>query len=83
MTRYLSRASLPFGATLRGSPVGAGEGCSAPFDPPEARAPAERVLTADRRTVTASAHGSPPEQADWRAKATVAGVPLSASSRMP
>ena len=48
--------------------LGAGEGCSAPFDPPEARAPAKlpgaglaprpscrRLLMVDRRTVTASA----------------------------
>ena len=37
---YVVRASLPFGATLRGSPAGAGEGGSAPFDPLDARAPA-------------------------------------------
>ena len=33
--RKPGRASLPFGATLRGSPAGAGEGGSAPFDPLE------------------------------------------------
>ena len=40
--RYGGRASLPFGATLRGSPAGAGEGwLRPPFEPPEVRAPAE------------------------------------------
>ena len=32
---------------------------------------------AERRTVTASAHVSPAELADWRAKAVAAGVSLS------
>ena len=36
---------------------------------------------ADRRTVTASARVSPPELADWRAKAVAAGVSLSALLR--
>ena len=61
--------------------IRAGRGGSAPFDPPEARAPAERVLMADRRTVTASACVSPVELADWRAKAVAAGVSLSAVLR--
>ena len=74
--------------------IGAGEGCSAPFDPPEARAAAEftggalaprpscrRVLMAERRTVTASVRVSPAELADWRTKAVAAGVSLSALLR--
>ena len=38
---YGARASLPFGATLRGSPAGAGEGwLRFPFEPPASRAAA-------------------------------------------
>ena len=38
---YGRRASLPFGATLRGSPAGAGEGwLRFPFEPPASRAAA-------------------------------------------
>ena len=55
-------------------------GC-APFDPPEVRAPAERVLMADRRTVTASARVLPAELADGRAEARGARVSLSALLR--
>ena len=49
--------AYPLGPRFAGPRQGLGGGC-APFDPPEVRAPAERVLMADRRTVTASAVAS-------------------------
>ena len=49
--------AYPLGPRFAGPRQGLAGGC-APFDPPEVRAPAERVLMADRRTVTASAAAS-------------------------
>ncbi len=49
--------AYPLGPRFTGPRQGLAGGC-APFDPPEVRAPAERVLMADRRTVTASAAAS-------------------------
>ena len=58
---YGARASLPFGATLRGSPAGAGKGLR-PFDPPlrpalgrRSRAAGSPVLVSWRRAKAAAA----------------------------
>ena len=80
--RYGGRASLPFGATLRASPAGAGEGCSAPFDPPETCAAAEFAVGARAPSpVAARPDGRPPHHHRRRpssptggAKAAAAGV---------
>ena len=92
-------ASLPFGATLRGSPAGAGGGlCPLPadpevvdrplrrrfspsyklrIDPPEVRAPAERVVMADRHTVP------PPPAYRWPSLPACGPRPVPQGGRVP
>ena len=55
-------SAYPLGPRFAGPRQGLAGGC-APFDPREARAPAERVVMADRRTVIAAARVSPTELA--------------------
>ena len=80
MTLTCHEPAYPLGPRFAGPRQGLAGGC-APFDPPEVRAPAERVLMADRRTVTASARVLPAELADGWAEARGARVSLPALLR--
>ena len=78
---YGARASLPFGATLRWSPAGAGKGCSAPFDPPEACAAAEFAVGARAPSpVAARPDGRPPHHHRRRPSSPTGGAKAAAAS---
>ena len=75
---YGARASLPFGATLRGSPAGAGGGLC-PLRPPQR----QRRMRGAGRDVWVKIRASEAERAEWHAKARSAGLTLSDLVRPP
>ena len=70
---YVVRASLPFGATLRGVPGRGWRGAVPPLPPP----PRQRHIMGAGRDVWVKIRASEVERAAWHAKARSAGLTLS------